>query len=108
MNEWMVSSDAMERVRSGVMGRVRRRRMVRRGLVAAAVLIMAFWPRPVEMESLVLRMPVPPAAPAWAEVAGPTAPMKLARAGSAPAERITIYTDDPNVVIVLVGDGGGE
>jgi len=30
----------------------------------------------------------------------------MAKAAARPAERITIYTDDPDIVIVLVADGG--
>jgi hypothetical protein len=108
MNEWTVSTDAMDRVRAGVMGRVRRRRMARRGVAVAALLLAAvFWPAMPEAETLALRMPVPPAAPEWVPVPE-NKPVVLARAVSRPASRITIYTDDPDVVIVLVGDGGQE
>jgi hypothetical protein len=107
MNEWMVSSDAMERVRAGVMGRVRRRRMVRRGLVVAALLLVAaIWPVMPEAETLALRMPVAPAAPEWVTVAVEKPVERMAKQAARGPEKITLYTADPDVVIVLVADGG--
>jgi hypothetical protein len=116
MNDWLntpVSSEATGRVHSGVMRRIRRRRHVRRGagaMAVLAVLAFAFWPAPPELETLALSPPPPPAAPAWTPLPPPPAvkrtPVLMAKANPRPAERITILTDDPDVVIVLVADGG--
>jgi len=114
MNEWLnspVSPDASERVHGGVMQRIRRRRHMRRGagVLALLALLTLFLPATPDLETLTLTAPTPPGAPAWAP---PPAPRKLpvivAKATSRPAERITIYTDDPDVVIVLVADRGDE
>ena len=109
MNEWLnspVSPDASRRVHNGVMRRIRHRRQTRRGagvLALAAALAFAFWPAPPALETLTLSPPPPPNAPVWVPL--PTKPpVIMARA----AERITIYTDDPDVVIVLVAEGGEE
>ena len=111
MNEWLnspVSPDASRRVHSGVMKRIRRRRQTRRGagvLTLFAALTFTFWPAPPALETLTLSPPPPPNVPAWVPV--PTKPpVIMAKALSRPAERITIYTGDPDVVIVLVADGG--
>jgi len=115
MNDWLHSpgpADASRRVHSGVMKRIRRRRQTRRGagiLTVAAVLAFAFWPAPPPLETLALSPPPPPIAPVWVPLAPPVSkrvPVLMARAVASPAERITIYTDDPDVVIVLVADGG--
>ena len=108
MNDFAVSGEAVARVHDGVMGRIRRRRVVRQFAAAAvgvAVLLIALWPAPVEWEALALRMPAAPAAPPWV---APLALSEMARAQARPAERIVLYTDDPDVLIVLVGDGGEE
>lgn len=115
MNDWLnspVSPDASRRVHSGVMKRIRRRRLTRRGagiLAMLAVLAFAFWPAPPQFETLALSPPSPPAASVWVPLPPPIPkklPVLMAKAPSRPAERITIYTDDPDVVIVLVADGG--
>ena len=68
-----------------------------------AALTFTFWPVSPPLETLTLSPPPPPNAPVWVPL--PTKPPGIiARA----AERITIYTDDPDVVIVLVADGGEE
>jgi hypothetical protein len=113
MTDWMnapVAEETAARVRGGVLTRIRRRRQTRRASGAAAVMAvftLAFWPVPPPLETLTLNAPAPPAAPARNPI-----PMKppiiMAQATSRPAERITIYTSDPDVVIVLVGDGGEE
>jgi hypothetical protein len=116
MNDWLNSSfspEAAGRVRSGVIRRIRRRRRVRHGagaIVALALLAFAFWPAPPELETLALSPPSPPRAPVWTPRPPPPiakrAPVLMAKAAARPAERITIYTDDPDIVIVLVADGG--
>lgn len=114
MNEWLntpVSADASSRVHSGVMRRIRRRRQTRLGagvLALFAALTFTFWPATPELETLALAPPAPPSAPAWIAPRPTKPPIILAQATSRPAERITIYTDDPDVVIVLVADGGEE
>ena len=113
MSDWIqtpIAAEAAERVRGGVLTRIRRRRQARRASGAVAVLAalaFAFWPAPAPLETLSLNAPKPPAAPAWKPI--PTKPPIItAQAPSRPAERITIYTSDPDVVIVLVADGGEE
>jgi hypothetical protein len=113
MTEWLetpITEETAARVRGGVLTRIRRRRQTRRVGGAAAVLAalaLAFWPAPAPLETLTLDAPPPPAAPAWKPI--PTKPpVFTAQAPSRPAERITIYTSDPDVVIVLVADGGEE
>ena len=108
MNDFVVSGEAVRRVHAGVMGRIQRWRVLRRAggaAVGALALLIALWPAPVELESLALRMPAAPVAPVWV---APVARMEVARVQARPAERIVLYTDDPDVVIVLVGDGGEE
>ncbi|MBI2689266.1 MAG: hypothetical protein HYX27_23425 [Acidobacteria bacterium] len=115
MNDWIpvaVEADAVDRVRGRVTGRIRRRRNLRRGaavLAAVLAVAVALWPAPVELETISYIPPGAPPAPQW--VAVPPKPVTksnvlLAKVQSRPADRITIFTDDPNVVIVLVGDGG--
>jgi hypothetical protein len=114
MNDWLntpVSQEASRRVRSGVMRRIRRRRQMRRGAGIAALLALlafAFWPAPPPLETLALSPPPPPGAPVWVPPlpVPRKLPVLMAKAVSRPAERITIYTDDPDVVIILVADGG--
>ena len=113
MTEWLetpIAEDTAARVRGGVLTRIRRRRQIRRASGFAAVgaaLALAFWPAPAPLETISLRAPAPPTAPAWQPL--PTKPPVLtAQPPSRPAERITIYTNDPDVVIVLVADGGEE
>jgi len=116
MSDWLsnpVSPEAAGRVRSGVMRRIHRRRQVRRGagaLFVLAALAFLFRPSTPELETIALVPPPPPAAPVWtpppARPAVKRVPMLMAKAASKPAERITILTDDPDVVIVLVSDGG--
>ena len=114
MNEWLntpVFQEASQRVHSGVMRRIRRRRQTRLGtgvLALFAALTFTFWPATTELETLTLTPPAPPSAPAWIPPRPTKPPIILAKATSRPAERITIYTDDPDVVIVLVADGGEE
>ena len=115
MTDWMnapVAEETAARVRGGVLTRIRRRRQTRRASGAAAVMAvftLAFWPVPPPLETLTLNAPKPPAAPAWNPISPkPKPPVITAQAPSRPAERITIYTSDPDVVIVLVGDGGEE
>ena len=113
MTEWLqtpIAEDTAARVRGGVLTRIRRRRRVRRAggaAVVLAALALAFWPAPAPLETITLNTPAPPVAPAWQPI--PTKPTLItAQAPSRPAERITIYTSDPDVVIVLVADGGEE
>jgi len=74
-----------------------------------AALVLAFWPAPAPIETLSLSAPKPPAAPRWVPPPVPNQSSTImAEAASRPAERITIYTSDPDVVIVLVADGGEE
>ena len=114
MNEWLntpVSPDASRRVHSGVMRRIRRRRQTRLGagvFPMVAALTFTFWPATPGLETLTLTSPTPPSAPAWIPPRPTKPPIILAQATSRPAERIIIYTDDPDVVIVLVADGGEE
>lgn len=115
MNDWLntpVTPEASRRVRSGVMKRIRRRRYARLGagpLALLAILIFFFWPAAPALETLALSPPAPPGAPVWVPPPVPKRlPVLMAKAPSRPAERITIYTDDPDVVIVLVADGGDE
>ncbi len=113
MNEWLntpVAPDASRRVHNGVMKRIRRRRQTHRGagiLTVLAVMAFLFWPTPPPPETLALTPPPPPSAPVWVPLpASKKLPVLMAKATSRPAERITIYTDDPDVVILLVADGG--
>jgi hypothetical protein len=110
MNDWMVvDSAALARVHSGVMGRIRRRRFARRAAVVAAALLTAMLMQiPVDVETITWVAPRPPAAPEWVAPVPEQRPVMLAKSAGRPAERITIFTDDPNVVIVLVGEGGDE
>lgn len=96
MTDWInapVAEESAARVRGGVLIRIRRRRQTRRASGTVAVLgalALVFLP-----------------APAWKPL--PTKPpVIMAQPQSRPAERITIYTSDPDVVIVLVADGGEE
>lgn len=121
MSEWItgnVPEETAQRVRSAVLGKIRRRRAARRtslALAVAAVLAFLFWPSPPPVETLAYTPPPPPPAPVWTVVrpnpaAAPRKPERtlMANAAPQPAGRITIFTDDPNVVIVLVADGGDE
>lgn len=119
MNGWItdhVPEESAQRVRTAVLGRIRRRRAARRmsgALAVTALLAIAFWPTQPLLETLAYTPPPPPAAPVWAPVQPkPVARNKekvfMAKAAPRPAERITIFTDDPNIVIVLVADGGDE
>ncbi len=113
-NDWLVAADAMERVQAGVMRRIRRRRMVRRGVALGVLgLGILLWPATPDVETLALRMPLPPPAPEWVPVHAvrpatrpkpEPAKVVLAKAAS----KITLYTADPDVVFVLVADGGEE
>ncbi|MBL8241246.1 MAG: hypothetical protein JNM66_27735 [Bryobacterales bacterium] len=113
MNDFAVSGEAVARVHARVMGRIRRRRILRRAGMAAAIvaaaIVVGLWPAPVELEALALRMPEAPKAPVW--VAPPPRVASMARpalaAAGRPAERIVLYTEDPDVVIVMVGDANG-
>lgn len=121
MSDWLpvaVPEEALDRVRFGVRGRIRRRRKAIRGGLAIAVL--ALLPlgallREPAVETLALAPPAPPSAPVWTpprsfpvRQAVRPAQRPLLAAAARPAERITILTDDPDVVIVLVADGGEE
>ena len=111
MNEWITAEfapGAAERVRAGVRTKIRRRRAAIRSTAAAALaaLALVLWPSPPPTERLALTMPTPPSAPIWTPP--PKPPIFTVRAQSRPAERIIIYTDDPNVVIILVADGGAD
>lgn len=109
MNEFLVDDAALGRVRAGVLGRVRRRRRVRRAGLILALFVGFFAVREPEVERLSLTMPAAPVAPEWVAVRPVVgAPVVMAKAVGRPAERIVIYTDDPDVVIVLVGEGGEE
>ena len=72
--------------------------------VAAAVpiLLWAGWPEPVAMEQLALEMPRAPAAPMV--VRQPELPATKPRLRRETAVTIKILTDDPEVVILLLGD----
>lgn len=110
MNEFLVDDAALGRVRAGVMGRVRRRKRARVAAVVLALVIGVSAVREPEVERMSLTMPAAPAAPEWVPVRPVAAavPVVMATAAGRPAARITIFTDDPNVVIVLVGEGGAE
>lgn len=113
MTDWIrtpIAEETAARVRGGVLTRIRRRRQIRRASGFAAVgaaLALAFWPAPAPLETIALNAPKPPAAPAWKPIPIKP-PIIMAQPPSRPAERITIYTNDPDVVIVLVADGGEE
>lgn len=113
MTDWIpipIPDETAARVRGGVLARIRRRRHVRRASGFAAVsaaLALAFWPAPAPLESITFNAPKPPAAPDWKPIPKKS-PVITVQAPSRPAERITIYTSDPDVVIVLVADGGEE
>lgn len=69
--------------------------------VAAAVVPMLLWvgwPQPVAVEQLVLAMPAGPTAPV-VERSETARPMKREQAVT-----VKIFTDDPDVVILLLGD----
>ncbi len=109
MNEWInapVDTTAADRVRTRVMRRIQRRRWAKRA-GAAAVLAAAIlaWPRMPEAETLALAMPPAPTAPV---VALAPKPAIIHQVKSKPAEKIVLYTNDPDVVIVLVSEGGSE
>jgi hypothetical protein len=72
--------------------------------VAAAVplLVWAGWPRPVEVEVLALAMPAAPGVPAYVPAARMPVMKKALR--REPAVTMKILTDDPEVVILLLGD----
>ncbi|MBM3784110.1 MAG: hypothetical protein FJW30_07095 [Acidobacteria bacterium] len=108
MNEWIraeVSAESMNRVRAGVTRRIRRRRWAQRAALLAPLLAWLAWPSAPELETLSLSMPLPPAAPV-VRLAPPVRPFIPAKTSL--AEKIILYTNDPDVVIVLVGEGGGE
>ena len=107
MNDWMVDGGAVERVHGGVMRRIRRRRAMRRGAGVAAVLAVlaiGLWPGEPAVEQLALHAPAAPVAPVWTPMVAKA--RVAAKAVGRPAEKITLYTADPDVVIVLVADGG--
>lgn len=116
MNDWTVPEEATMRVRGAVMRRIRRRKQARKAVVGVACALLAavlFWPRMPEAEVLALRPPAPPVAPLVSftpkpRVVVPAVQPLLLAAGR--AEKMTIFTDDPDVIIVLVsdGDGGGD
>ena len=111
MREWQMDDAALGRVRAGVMGRVRRRRMARRAgaaAVAAALLAGVFLTREPEMERLSLAMPAGPAAPVVMKTRVPLERPAARPAMARGAEKITLFTADPDVVIVLVTEGAGE
>ncbi len=73
------------------------------GVAAAVVplLLWVSWPQPVGVEQLVLTMPKTPSAP----VNEPAIAMKQMRqVKREKAVTVKIFTDDPNVVILLLGD----
>jgi hypothetical protein len=76
--------------------------------VAAAVplLVWAGWPAPVVVEELALTMPAAPAGPGVAR-ATRQAPVVTKQPNSRRETAVTlkILTDDPEVVILLLGDG---
>ena len=108
-----VPQPALAVVRAGVLARIAERSpgwfAWWKAAAAAAALsaVVLLWPGPVE--TLVVRAPAPPGAPE-VRVAPRPAPQPLPDGrGSAPAGAsiIKIYTDDPDVVILLVGSDGG-
>lgn len=110
MNEWInapVDNAAASRVRARVIQRIQRRRWAKRGAIAALLISLLAWPRMPEAETLALSMPPAPIAPA---VQLAPKPVLVARAAPSakPAEKIVLYTNDPDVVIVLVSEGGSE
>jgi hypothetical protein len=85
--------------------RIQRRRWAKRGGAAAALLIaLLAWPRMPEAETLAFSMPPAPTAPAVQRAPKPMVAAQRTR----PAEKIVLYTNDPDVVIVLVSEGGSE
>ena len=81
---------------------VRRRRMGWWwGAVAAVVplLLWVGWPQPVAVEQLVLAMPAAPQAPEVRRVVAAVKQVKRERAVT-----VKIFTEDPDVVILLLGD----
>jgi hypothetical protein len=73
--------------------------------VAAAVplLVWAGWPEPVAVEELALRMPTAPAGPGYVPVAGKVMKKRVMRREA--AVTMKLLTDDPEVVILLLGEG---
>ena len=71
------------------------------GAAAAVVplLLWVRWPQPVAVEHLVLAMPSGPAAPPAVERSVTVRPGKREQAVT-----VKIFTDDPDVVILLLGD----
>jgi hypothetical protein len=107
-----VSGDEIAELRRSVMERVNRPRRSPWWLAAAAAALIGAaaigWQARAPVETLVLRMPSAPAAPAVAFTPRPVVePPVLKRAPSPKPESrasvIKIYTDDPDVVILLVG-----
>lgn len=76
------------------------------GVAAAVVplLVWAAWPEPVAVEELALAMPVAPGVPADVPRAELPTPKKQVLRREA-AVTMKILTDDPDVVILLLGDG---
>jgi anti-sigma factor RsiW len=96
-----------------------RRAWVYAMLAAAAVLLIAVWPR--RPQSVVAPMPPAPAAPMAQVVRAPAAstahhrkrPRKIEVKAEEPAEPaeplvVKLLTDDPNVIIYWISDGKGE
>jgi len=105
-----VSDEEVDRLRRDVTARVarRRRRPLWATAMAASLVLGAAvaWTSRPEVETLALRMPVPPPAP---EVRlSPPRPVVARRKAAPAASVIKIYTDDPDVVILLVADGGED
>lgn len=127
----MITPQALEEVRGGVMGKLRRRRAAKRGVVACAVVACLVLLMPVKgtkappiAEPVLVSKAVAPvtiqsvtvqsATKVLPQRAAPTRkrvlPAKeIVKVGPAPAY-IKILTDDPNVVFLLLNseDGGTE
>ncbi len=122
----MITPQALDEVRGGVMGKLRRRGAAKRGVLAcAAVACLAFWmpvkgtkappvAEPVLVSQAVAPATIQSATKVQPQSAAPTRkrvlPAKeIVKQGPPPAY-IKILTDDPNVVFLLLNseDGGTE
>ncbi len=123
----MITQQALEEVRGGVMGKLRQRRAAKRGaLVCVAVMCLALWTPVKETKAPQIAEPVlvskvvapiatqsvssSPVTYKAATVKKRVLPVKKIVKQAAPPAYFKILTDDPNVVFLLVNseDGGTE